>query len=194
MEKEDQKLLELAICGYLPYGLKCHLMGMAEDDYADPIIPTIHKITGFLTDGSVVVDNGKYTPWELDEVFPILYPIEYLTKPITVEGYNDGKEFVPLIELAKLTMPHIRYCSTPNYADISYSDRIEVVFNIDNGQYFAFDLLKNSFVYGAISKNSKYMILPVINQVAMFDLLNQWHIDWRGLIAKGLAVDKTSTL
>lgn len=30
---------------------------------------------------------------------PIFNPLSSLTKPITVEGYNEGKEFVPLIEI-----------------------------------------------------------------------------------------------
>jgi len=30
---------------------------------------------------------------------PILHPLSDLTKPIKVEGYNDGKEFVPMEEL-----------------------------------------------------------------------------------------------
>ena len=185
MEKEDQKLLELAICGYLPYGLKCHLMGMAEDDYADPIIPTIHKITGFLTDGSVVVDNGKYTPWELDEVFPILYPIEYLTKPITVEGYNDGKEFVPIEELA----------------NIAYGIDYEFDTIINHGNMHVCRNQCNSFVYNEVAKHFYSVkvwdggtVENLSIQADLFDLMNQWHIDWRGLIAKGLAVDKTTAL
>lgn len=33
---------------------------------------------------------------------PLLYPLSHLTKPIKVEGYNDGKEFVPAAKLAEL--------------------------------------------------------------------------------------------
>ena len=38
---------------------------------------------------------------KLDQVFPHLFPLDHLTKPIRVEGYNDGKEFVPAEELFK---------------------------------------------------------------------------------------------
>ena len=38
----------------------------------------------------------------LSEVKPILHPLSDLTKPIKVEGYNDGEEFVPIVELAKI--------------------------------------------------------------------------------------------
>lgn len=33
---------------------------------------------------------------------PTFRPLSSLTKPIKVEGYNDGKEFVPIVELAKI--------------------------------------------------------------------------------------------
>lgn len=39
---------------------------------------------------------------------PILRPLSDLTKPIKVPGYNDGKEFVPIIELAKITNDWIK--------------------------------------------------------------------------------------
>ena len=34
------------------------------------------------------------------EIKPILHPLSDLTKPIKVEEYNDGKEFVPIEELS----------------------------------------------------------------------------------------------
>ena len=35
----------------------------------------------------------------IDDCKPLLRSLDNLTKPITVKGYNDGKEFVPLDEI-----------------------------------------------------------------------------------------------
>jgi hypothetical protein len=37
--------------------------------------------------------------FSVDLVKPHLFPLSSLTKPITVVGYNDNKEFVPMLEL-----------------------------------------------------------------------------------------------
>lgn len=43
-------------------------------------------------------------------------------------------------------------------------------------------------VEGMATRDGKYMVTAVNNQSDMFDLMNQWLIDWRDLIGKGLAV------
>lgn len=61
-----------------------------------------------LKDGTT---NIEIQGWVIDEMFnyphlidwkPLLRSLDSLTKPITVKGYNDGKEFVPLDELGEL--------------------------------------------------------------------------------------------
>ena len=74
------KKLELKhLAPYLPYGLK----------YKD--IPN-----GYQKERILRIETVK---WCLDNGKPILRPLSDLTKPIKVEGYNDGKEFVPMKEL-----------------------------------------------------------------------------------------------
>ncbi len=43
---------------------------------------------------------GDKETWEC--MTPHFFSLNYLTKPIRIEGYNDGKEFVPAIELARM--------------------------------------------------------------------------------------------
>ena len=98
--------LQLKHIQYYPIGengLKCHLMG-CHDSNEKPILLTLYGIehtnTGVWVtcfDEKDIMDTG-----EIEELFPILHPLSDLTKPITVPGYNDGKEFVPIVELAKI--------------------------------------------------------------------------------------------
>ena len=183
MEKEDQKLLEVAICGYLPYGMKCNLMGMCKDDDSEMPKPLIYTITGINKSEQEIMIEGE-SEYYYQDVFPLLYPIECLTKPITVEGYNGGKEFVPIEELAKV---HVDWSALDFDLKVVVGSNLTRQFN-----------LKISWKYGDDPNphfNDNLFIFikkPNDNKNWVIDLLNQWHIDWRGLIAKGLAVDKTT--
>lgn len=45
--------------------------------------------------------NSLKCLWEDRDRIPIMRPLSDLTKPITVEGYNDGKAFIPIKWLAE---------------------------------------------------------------------------------------------
>ena len=115
--------------------------------------------------------------FKLSEVKIILHPMSDLIKPIRVEGYNDGKEFVPLVELAKnsdivVSEYTLKILSTPPNC-------------IEIGDGYVLQYLGDSFM----CLNSGDNEYSPINNFALFDLLNQWHFDYRGLIKDGLAVD-----
>jgi hypothetical protein len=167
MEKEDQKLLEVAICGYLPYGLKSENKFVASYGLTNPLIQDVFpsNMMKFL-DGST---KSKI----------LLRPIECLTKPITVEGYNDGKEFVPMVELFRERNKGWKNMEKPDRCEWQFED------------YPAFFSVSHC---ASVTSFRFDRFNPSSNPYWVIDLLNQWHIDWRGLIAKGLAVDKTSAL
>lgn len=79
------KLEKKHLVPYLLHGLKMFYTSL---DGREPRQWTLRE--GTLTEA--VVNQNK----------PILHPLSDLTKPITVPGYNDGKEFVPIVELAKI--------------------------------------------------------------------------------------------
>jgi hypothetical protein len=84
-------LEELSV--YLPYKLKyIHKGNMAE-----------MKSVDF---GVQLVNMGWGNALETHELKPIVRPLSDLTKPIVVEGYNDGKEFIPINQLEKLEGVH----------------------------------------------------------------------------------------
>ncbi len=81
---------------YLGTGLKCHLMGEYEDDYADPTVPKVFEFMGIRTTGSPGVmyecefmESGDW--WDIEDVFPILHPLSSIAKEIEV----NGERFVP---------------------------------------------------------------------------------------------------
>ena len=82
------KELELKhLAPHLPYKLKCKYPKESiiwecdplayETDFYDNKLPLFHLL-------------------DYSSCKPILHPLPDLTKPIKVEGYNDGKEFVPI--------------------------------------------------------------------------------------------------
>jgi hypothetical protein len=54
-------------------------------------------------DGTLLVYSSiDYSSmWGIDEIKPIVRSLSDLTKPITQANYNEGKEFVPIVELLK---------------------------------------------------------------------------------------------
>lgn len=166
------KELELKhITCYLPYGLKLDLGGKSKNH-------NLFMISHF---GSVfTICQGKKlhltdisNKISLPDIKPILRPISDLKNKITYKG----KTFVPLIELADIYHPYHHW----------YIDKGEVFcddWNIDTGAYFMFD-------YGQfyLYENCGIGMKENVSQIELFDKLNEWLFDYRGLINSGLAVD-----
>ena len=49
-----------------------------------------------------IMEDGTIDTDVIDWFKPLYLPLSNLTKPIKVEGYNDGKEFVPMEELKRI--------------------------------------------------------------------------------------------
>jgi hypothetical protein len=155
------------IVGYLPYDLQVY--NEQQDSKIDTIIG-IFKGT---------FDFEYWSPLnsDIENYKPILHPISDLTKPIKVDGYNEGKEFIPLVELAKKS------------DDIVSEYSLEIIKSVPNcieiGDGYILQYLGHSFM--CFDKDDAQY--SPINNVHLFDLLNQWHFDYRNLIEDGLAVD-----
>lgn len=96
---------------------------------------------------------------------PVLRLISDLYVEITERGYNDGKPFVPLVELAMVRYPHLasrRFITDAKYVECAESD---------------------------LSGWAKIYELELEDMsVDELDLLHRLHLDYRGLIDAGLAV------
>jgi hypothetical protein len=92
---------------------------------------------------------------------PLLHPLSRLTVPISVEGYNNGEEFVPIIELAKLFHKNYKYPVT-HYRDAE----------IQSGW-----IAVKCCVCNDDSRYMSYQLKPDIttNSYKVIQLLYQWH-------------------
>ena len=149
-----KRKLELKdIAGYLPYGLMGIFRNMNE-----PV---------FYTTG-IKSFNGRLEVTINEDTKPILRPLSDLYKTIT----HNGKEIVPIVELAKIAIGS-------NKTSFNTGDEVVCV------EGFVFFYHKNGFNIRLVLGESE---VSVHNQYQLFDYLNELKIDYRGLIDAGLAV------
>ena len=80
----------------LPYGQKYyHFDGNRETEH-------ICLLTEYRHDEFTIADNEQEYYLELKNMIPIIRPLESLTKECVQADYNEGKPFIPAIELVKL--------------------------------------------------------------------------------------------
>ncbi|WP_394749596.1 hypothetical protein [Spongiimicrobium salis] len=172
--KEQLQLTD--IVGYMPYGLevlgKKHLFKYQER----PILKVnglANNINGewqceYLYDGDLhftEISDKKYQP--------LLYPIEYLTKEITV----DDETFVPGLKLFELNNIPGMY-EDLHIAETKNEGTNEKGFIVT---YLDFEVFGFEYTVSDL-KLQPYWIIQK---------LYEWHIDIGGLIPKSLALDKT---
>lgn len=155
--KRELTLVDIA--GYLPHKLQI------ESQFGGEIcIANIWNLQG------AIVANFK----------PILRPMSDLYAKITERGYNDGKPFVPILELANLLgAPAL-------YQWILNSDGC-CAFSPEAMDYFRWLEEEKSFIH-SLSYGYSSTGYVICNQHEMYDLLHRLHFDYRGLIDAGLAV------
>ena len=165
------KELELKdIAGYLPY----RLQGLCRGEVVPFIISTHYNC-------DLVAEHCLNT---MSDIKPLLRPMSDLTKSIVVKGYNNDKEFVPIVALAERAFE----IEINNITGFSQSGKCR-------GVNFIFDYVEYGFSYSEdIDAFHTQIISPkqnivTDNQSQLFDLLNQWHFDYRNLIGEGLAID-----
>lgn len=156
-----RELTLIDIVGYLPYGLYCW--------YGENIKAAL--MVG-ITDYQIpIFEVGRK---------PILRPMSDLFVAITERGYNDGKPFVPIMELANL----IGDADSMRWELQQENSR---VFSREYSWCFQWDFECRAFMLP--DSPSEYVfghILPCAHK--LYDLLHRLHFDYRGLIDAGLAV------
>ena len=149
----------------LPYGLKTINVNYIEED-----ILIIRDFLSIDFNGNIKVD-GIVMPLNCNITAhkPILHPLSDLTKEID----HNGKKFVPMVELAKISYPE-RYVSL-----FAYRDGI-IKAEIDFEDYYVHLYFDGK---DFVSDSS------IQNQFKLFQKLIEWHFDIAGLIEKGEAID-----
>lgn len=111
---------------------------------------------------------------------PVLRPMSDLCVEITERGYNDGKPFIPIVELANLL-------GSPEVYQWELHSDGRCAFSSKAMEYFRWLEVEKSFLH-SLSYRHDYSGYDICNQHEMYDLLHRLHFDYRGLIDAGLAV------
>lgn len=153
-----EKLTIQHIAPYLPYGLE----GSFQDE---------EDGTQYYT-AKLEIDNVE---WFLEETSGIhLFHISCLTKTIQ----HEGREFCPIVELAKIAFPNYDWVITGQQGK-AWSKEVEM--------YFKYCDANKSFIAANSPKNWEFE--PVFFQYDLFQKLAEWHINFLG-IPEHLIIDK----
>ena len=160
----ERKLELKDIAGYLPYDLYMEYKG------ANGIHSGVCKILAADFDGVKVYGFDFWVFYR--QIKPILRPSSDLYRPVM----HNGKEVVPIVELAKITRPSL-YCEF---------DKLNNTAVIEYSRDFYFCAVERDFKFKSRHYKLEY---PIKNQYQLFDYLHELKIDYRGLIDAGLAID-----
>jgi len=110
---------------------------------------------------------------ELTKLKIVLRPLSDLYKTIT----HNGEDFAPIVELAKIhgRNPKVKWWLNA----VNDAECLNFI--------FGYNAEANSFYCGLNDVDASHCL--VWNQYQLFDKLNEWKIDYRGLIERGFAID-----
>lgn len=183
----NEKLLEVTL-QYIPHGVLFKCEDIHSGEYE--LLPCTN--ISFEKD-EITFGNDDYGFDEIRIPLMCLRSINCLTKPITVPNYNDGKEFVPIEELAK-HFENVGKCELFHEEDeLTTFGWSECHGDDYSGYCVAWNYERNGFfVYYSEDVDGIEAIDNLLYRVEygyqVIDLMNQWLIDWRNLIRSGDAV------
>ena len=143
----------------LPYGLKYKELGLNEKFTLNPKLYSLIELLNW---------SNVYQP--------LLHPLSDLNKPIE----HKGEKFVPIMELAKFLYKRISIAESFKLR----GDR--VYFESISYNYFWYS--KEMKCFCSMFENSDILV-PVHNQLELFQQLLKWHFDLFGGIESGEAID-----
>lgn len=153
-----EKLTIQQIAPYIPYGLEGNYL-------LSDVVPTYKDE---LRGKKLTLDNVDFF---IKYATPILHPISCLTKTIQ----HEGREFIPIVELAKIAFPD-------RYWEIDGNGVAKAEYIDDPIQFWYSHMVK-----GFCNNWKPY----TPNQYQLFQKLAEWHINFVG-IPEGLYIDKNT--
>lgn len=142
-----------------------------------------HGLIGYHPQGAIckidIAFAAKYGV-ELCNYRPVLRPMNDLYSDVVEANYNEGKPFIPIMELTKASRDEV-------YPTINEEGKC--VFTSSGDEYY-FSWIQNGLYFRTMKKDRGMFIRPAHTffQSNLFDLLHRWHFDYRGLIDAGMAV------
>jgi beta-mannanase len=173
----ERKLELKDICGYLPYRLNIKY-------YKSDIIICVQYLGLYSEDIEYYDCNGaSYNQYYAT---PILRPLSDLYRRIT----HNGKEIIPMVELAKIAEPNYVWKINKKMAirEIIYETWTDKIYFGYTGlhRYFKSTKRDGRYFY-SMYQDDNVEYIP--DQIPLFDYLHELKIDYRGLIDSGLAID-----
>lgn len=135
-----------------------------------------HTLSLKSLDSNVIVETS------IESFTPHLFPLSHLVKPIRVEGYLEGKEFVPMVELAKVATKLNDLNESIGFEDDFWIEEDSIGFFFTK-RFFEWNLSfhkKHGFKINRIENQTEY-IDNCLNQKDLWKLLNQWHFNTEDL-------------
>jgi hypothetical protein len=117
----------------------------------------------------IVTSDGKIN---IKNLTAIMHPIESMYREIEVRG----EKFIPVIRIAQEFFPHIASWHTGVPKDQDF----EFCMNEDEDQFFNYS--DGFMMYDYFSE------VPMNDHWKMYERLDEWMIDYRGLIDRGVAI------
>lgn len=163
------------ILAYLPYGLYAERL----DYFVDFSGNRFDEIVGVNKyDDLWYVERKDGIKSDILSTRPLLFPISCLTQYISISKVNNGEPFIPIVELLKqLHSDWWQEYQGTRYIEITYDDSPFKTYSC-----FKYMATKDLVIHKNMPLNHPYWLTQK---------LNEWYIDYRGLIEKGLALDVT---
>lgn len=158
---------------------------------------TLTDIIGYLPHGlAAVSEHGTmrliyetiYIDVLLEGYRPVLRPMSDLATEITEKGYNDGKPFVPIVELVEAATG-LSGGRVIGSIGVIRTENEDWVYNYS----IRWHPVLHTFTLTGYRDNKRMPLQGnrthhTWNQYQVYDLLHAWHFDYRGLIERGEAV------
>lgn len=181
------------LASYLPYGIYIKYSQMDEDGVEG--MGCLYQIETGQTDKQLFPINptlivGENELYLLeDKIQLVLFPLSCLTKEITI----DGDTFVPIEKLWNISIMSCSHYQVIKKHNIDYKDT-----GFENGLFCEIQYTDGVCVYSFAYSEGRHRFIArnetesrpyaTAHQLDLFDKLNEWKIDYRGLIKHNLAI------
>lgn len=157
------------------------------DEYGKQPVWTCNGITYLFGEYCLNTKEGN-DAYPISKCKLVLRNISCLTKTIQ----HEGREFIPVVELAKIAFPDEHFIERHMYIPNWYlhgvcakSDFYQWEFTFNNGSFYLDQWVETEI--------PAYESCAIENQYQLFQKIAEWHIDFLGFIEKGLAIEKDNT-
>ena len=143
-------------------GLKCELLDY-KSDYVGEQYGTLNGLYPYANEIYFTFKSRDVAGKTMENIIPIIRPIDALTKECIQADYNDGKPFVPIVDLAKMII------DLPDHNPYMQYNSVSAELHTDNS---IFIIHKDRFT---LFERDEYRIITCPKQLQLFQQMLKWH-------------------